>query len=138
MKSKSFHCSKSGLAQPIASAIGSKFQCVSDKMPPAYPCEGEKVVFVGIEMNGKIPQPVEQFCKDLNPARTKGVAFYIINGTGSDDGLQTAIDLIEKNGVKKVGETLKITVKSSFFKKGSVTEDDVKTALAWATKIAEM
>lgn len=138
MKAKSFHCSKSGAAQPIAEAIGLKLKCVSDKMPPAYPCESEKVVFIGVEMNGKLPKEVEQLCKELVPARTKSVAFYVINGKGSDEGLQPIIDVVEANGVKKVGETLKITVKSSLFKKGSVTESDVTNAVAWATEIANM
>lgn len=138
MKAKSFHCSKNGVAQPIAAAIGTKFQCVSDKMPPAYPSDGEKVVFIGVEMKGKVPAPVEQFCKDLNPSRTKTIAFYVINGTGDTSGLEDVIAMAEKNGVKKVGDTLSITVKSSLFNKGQVTDADVKKALEWATKIVDM
>ena len=83
MKAKSLHYSKSGSVQPIASEIGRVMQCVCDQIPPAYPCEGEKVVFIGVEMNGKLPGPVDHFCKDLNPTRTKGVAFYVLNGSGS-------------------------------------------------------
>lgn len=137
MKAKSFHCSKSGVAQPIAAAIGTKLQCVCDKLPPAYPSDGEKVVFVGVEMKGSVPGPVEQFCKDLTPARTKYVAFYVINGTGDTSGLDGVIATMEKNGVKKVGETLGITVKSSLFHKGTVTEADIQKAIDWATKIIE-
>ena len=44
MKAKSLHFSKSGNVQPIASEIGRVMQCVCDQIPPAYPCEGEKVV----------------------------------------------------------------------------------------------
>ena len=78
MKAKSLHFSKSGNVQPIASEIGRVMQCVCDQIPPAYPCEGEKVVFIGVEMNGKLPGAVDHFCKDLNPTRAKGVAFYEI------------------------------------------------------------
>ena len=74
MKAKSLHFSKSGNVQPIASEIGRVMQCVCDQIPPAYPCEGEKVVFIGVEMNGKLPGAVDHFCKDLNPTRAKGVA----------------------------------------------------------------
>lgn len=136
MKAKSFHCSKSGLAQPIAAAIGVKLQCVSDKMPPAYPSDGEKVVFIGVEMNGKVPHEVEQFCKDLNPSRTKAVAFYVVNGKGDTSGLEHQIEVMKKNGVKTIPEILPITIKSGLFSKGKVTDADINKAVDWAVKIA--
>ena len=110
MKAKSLHFSKSGSAQVIASELGRVYQSVCDQIPPAYPCEGEKVVFVGVEMNGKVPGPVERFCRDLTPARAQNVAFYVINGNGSTDG------------VKALCETMP-------------TDADVQSALDWAEKI---
>ena len=83
MKAKSLHFSKHGTVQPIAAEIGRVFQCVCDQIPPAYPCEGEKVVFIGVDMSGKVPAPVDHFCRDLNESRTKNVAFYLINGQPS-------------------------------------------------------
>ncbi len=136
MKTKSFHYSKSGVAQPIAAAIGTQMQCVCDKMPPAYPCDGEKVVFIGIEMKGKLPSVVADFCKELYPIRTKGVAFYVINSTGSSEGIEKAVELINKNKVQQFGETLCINVKSSLFSKGKPTADDIEKAVNWAKDIA--
>lgn len=138
MKAKSFHCSKSGNVQPIASEIGRVLQCVCDQLPPAYPCENEKVVFVGVEMNGKLPGKVESFCKDLNPSRTASVAFYVVNGNGNTNGLDGIIETMKKNGVKTVGEPLGIAVKGGLFKKGMPTDEDVSKAVAWAQKIATM
>ena len=122
MKAKSLHYSKSGCVQPIASEIGRVMQCVCDQIPPAYPCEGDKVVFIGIEMNGKLPGPVDHFCKDLNPTRTKGVAFYVLNSTGKTDGLEGII----------------AAIKGGLFKKGQPTDEDIKKALAWADEISKM
>lgn len=138
MKAKSLHFSKSGSVQPIASELGRVLQCVCDQIPPAYPCENEKVVFIGVEMNGKLPAAVDHFCKDLTPARATGVAFYVLNGSGSTKGLESIIETMKKNGVKTYGEPLGITVKGGLFKKGMPTEDDVKNVVAWAEKIAEM
>lgn len=106
--------------------------------PPAYPCEGEKVVFIGVEMNGKLPGAVDHFCKDLNPTRTKGVAFYVINNTGNTSGLENIIAAMKKNGVETYGEPLGVSVKGGLFKKGTPTEADIKTVLDWADKIAKM
>ncbi len=135
MKAKSLHFSKRGTVQPIASEIGRVYQCVCDQIPPAYPCEGEKVVFIGVEMGGKLPAPVDYFCRDLNPSRAKNVAFYLING--SVDGLNSIKSELENHGVHMVDDVLTLEVKSSLFKKGSVTDDDVKKALAWAEKVVE-
>ena len=133
MKAKSLHFSKRGTVQPIASEIGRVYQCVCDQIPPAYPCEGEKVVFIGVEMGGKLPAPVDHFCRDLNPSRAKNVAFYLING--SVDGLNSIKSELENHGVHVVDDVFTLEVKSSLFKKGSVTDDDVKKALAWAEKV---
>ena len=138
MKAKSFHCSKSGVVQPLAATIGTNLQCVCDKMPPAYPCDKEKVVFVGIEMDGALPKPVEQFCKDLNTSRTQAVAFYIVNSKGTTNGLEATIKKLKEKGIFVVDDILAITVKSSFFKKGQVTESDLSKTLEWATKISKM
>lgn len=137
MKAKSLHFSKGGDVQVIASELGREFQCVCDQIPPAYPCENEKVIFIGVHMNGKLPAAVDHFCKDLNPNRAKGVAFYVINNTGNTNGLDSIIATMKKNGVETVGEPLGIAVKSSLFKKGLPTEDDVKAVLAWAKPIAQ-
>lgn len=138
MKAKSLHFSKSGSVQPIAAELGRVMQCVADQIPPAYPCEGEKVIFIGVEMNGKLPSAVDHFCKDLKPSRTKGVAFYVLNGTGSTEGLSDIIGEMKKNGVETYGQPLGIAVKGGLFKKGTPTEADVKKVLDWADAIAKL
>lgn len=134
MKSKSLHFSKSGSAQIIASEIGRVHQCVCDQIPPAYPCEGEKVVFIGVEMNSKVPGAVEHFCKDLNPTRARNVAFYVLNGDGSTSGLDNLSKTIEANGVHVV-KPMGVAVKSSLFKKGKPTDADVQKVLEWSQNL---
>ena len=134
MKAKSLHVAKSGSAQIIASELGRVYQSVCDQIPPAYPCEGEKVVFVGVEMNGKVPGPVDRFCRDLTPARAKNVAIYVINGSGSTDGGKDLCAAMEQKGVHAV-TPLGISVKSALFKKGMPTDEDVKKTLDWAEKL---
>lgn len=133
MKAKSLHFSKRGTVQPIASEIGRVYQCVCDQIPPAYPCEGEKVVFIGVEMGGKLPAPVDHFCRDLNPTRAKNVAFYLINGNA--DALNGIKSELENHGVHMVEDVLTLEIKSSLFKKGTATEADVQKALEWAEKV---
>ncbi len=137
MKAKSLHFSKSGSVQPIASELGRVYQCVCDQIPPAYPCEGEKVVFVGVEMNGKLPGPVDHFCKDLTPARAQNVAFYVLNGSGNTSGLDDITKALEGKGVHVVPDVKAVPVKSSLFKKGRPTDADVKAVVDWAQKVID-
>ena len=136
MKCKSFHFTKSGVVQPIAAEVGRVFQGVCDKIPPAYPCENEKCVFIGVGMGGKLTGPVEAFCKDLNPKRTQNVAFYVVNSAGDTSGLQNITETLKKNGVG-VCEPLGVAIKGGLFKKPVATPADIEKVLAWAKNISE-
>lgn len=137
MKAKSLHYSKSGNVQVIAGRLGETYRCVSDQIPPAYPCEAEKIVFIGIETDKKIEKPVVDFCKNLDPARARNVAFYLVSGSGNTSGLDPLKETLKSHGVNVAGDTLVINVKSSLFKKGKVTDADVETALKWAQDIVD-
>ena len=137
MKMQVLYWTKTGNAQLVADQVSRVFKCKCDQIPPAYPCENEKVIFIGVHMNGKLPGAVDHFCKDLNPGRTKGVAFYVINNTGNTAGLDGIIETMKKNGVETLAAPLGVAVKSSRFKTGVPTEEDIKNVVEWATKIAQ-
>lgn len=137
MKAKSLHFSKNNMVQPIASELGRVHQCVCDQIPPAYPCEGEKVIFIGVELGKKLPTQVENFCRDLNPSRAKSVAFYVVNGDGNTEALNGIKSTLQGNGVQVVGDVLSIKVKSSLFKKGAPTQADIDSAIKWSQDIVD-
>lgn len=137
MKVKSMHYSKNGNAMKIAQRLGEIYRCVSDQIPPAYPCETEKIIFIGIDTDKKIEKPVVDFCKDLTPQRAKNVAFYVISGTGNVSELDAVKSTLKANGVNVAGDTLVINVKNSLFSKGKISDADIETAVKWAEDIAE-
>ncbi len=137
MKAKSMHYSKNGNAVQIAGRLGEIYRCVSDQIPPAYPCESEKIIFIGIDTDKKIEKPVVDFCKDLTPQRAKNVAFYVVSGTGNISELDAVKSTLKANGVNVAGDTLVIRVKHSLFSKGKVTDADIETAVKWAADLVE-
>lgn len=137
MKAKSLHFSPSGSVLPIASELGRIFQCVSDKIPPAYPCDNDKIVFIGMELKKGLPGDVDHFCRDLTPARTKNVAFYTVSGDGDTSGLNSIIQVLEAKGVHVAGKPFAVTVKSSLFKKGTPTDADIQAVVKWAKELTE-
>lgn len=136
MKTKSLHYSKGGHVNEIAGELGRVHGGVCDQLPPAYPCEGEKVVFVGVVKGTKLAAPVVSFCKDLNPSRTKNVAFYCLTNAGT-----SAIDALSKtmeaNGVHVMSDILQLNVKCGAFAKGMPTQADIDKAVEWSNKICE-
>lgn len=136
MKTKSLHYSKGGRVNEIAAEIGRVHACVCDQLPPAYPCEGERVVFVGVVKGTSLAAPVVSFCKDLDPSRTKNVAFYCLTnaGTSAIDSLKKTI---EDHGVHVMSNILQLNVKCGLFSKGTPTQEDIDKAIAWSNEICK-
>ena len=135
MKAKSFHLSKKGLAMEVAGEIGRVFECVSDKIPPAYPCENEKVLFVTAEMNGHVDKAVESLLKDLTPVRAKNVIFVTINKDGNTNGLENITKTLEDKGIHVAGK-YGVAVSGGFFSK-KVAPEDVQKVIDWAKGVLE-
>lgn len=136
MKAKALHFSKKELASEVSAELGRVYECVNDKIPPAYPCENEKVVFVGVEMSGRLDKKVEAFLKDLNPTRTKNVAFYTVNKDGSTAGFEAITKVLEANGVNVVAPVYNVKCVSSLFK-SSVSDEEIQKAVAWAKDVID-
>ena len=55
MKMQVLYFSKNGKgnAEAVATAVGRTFKCKCDQIPPAYPCEKEKLVIIVFDDYGK-------------------------------------------------------------------------------------
>lgn len=137
MKCQCLYFTKTGNVYDLAQAISRDFKCKCDQIPPAYPCENEKIVFIGAEgKNSKPPKQLIDFCKDLTPARTKNVAFYVVSPTGTE-GASTLADIVKAKGVNVIPDVYEIQVKSGLFSKGKPSDEQIKGAVAWAKKIVD-
>ena len=129
---------EAGNAEKIALAIA-KDQEIDrdriDRIPPAYPCEKERLLFIGVELKGSsVPKPVIAVCKDLKPDRAKNVAFYAIGG-GSFAKMDELRQIVQQKGVNVAGSIFECPA-SGLFKK-TIADADVQKAVAWAAEIVE-
>ncbi len=130
-----YQSTKSENTYQIAEVISRAYKCKCDQIPPAYPCENEKVVFIGVEGKGSKPtKQLVDFCKDLTPARTKNVAFFVVSSTGNE-GVAALKDIVVSKGVNVMPEVFEVQVKSGLFSKGKLTDANLADAKAWADKI---
>jgi hypothetical protein len=135
-KMRILHFSPVGNTMEIATAIGRDQKASSDKIPPAYPCENEKLLFLGVEVKGSTPdKAVVKFCNDMSAARAKNVAIY---ATGSSfEAVDEIKKILASKGCEIVGEPYLCKVKGGLFKQGTVQPDDIRGAVTWAAKIVD-
>ncbi len=132
-KMQVLYSSKAGNTEKMAQAIGRAQKVKSDKIPPAYPVEGQKLILVGLELGkGSADKQVKDFISDLKPERTKNVAFFV---TGNVSGLDDLTSTLKGNGVNVLDDVYICEVKSGLFRSGKVTEEDIESVVKWADKI---
>ena len=121
----------------LSEVVSREHKCKCDQIPPAYPCENEKLVFVAVEgKNSKPDKKVVAFCKDLTPARAKNVAFMIISTTGTE-GCSTLAEIVKSKGVNVIDSHFECKVKGGLFGMGKVADYDLANCKAWAQKVVD-
>lgn len=137
MKAQSLYFSKSGNLEKIADVIARDMKCKCDKIPPAYPCDSENIVFLGVESYSANPDTkLMDFIKTMNAQRARNVAVYAVssNGTG---GAEKVIEALKANKVKVCDNVLKLAAPKAMFGLGGpkITEEHVAAAQKWAKEI---
>ena len=62
-----------------AAAIGEACECLVSDVPPAYPCDKERLVVLVMSLNGAPNDLLRRFCMELNPSRAANVALVVDN-----------------------------------------------------------
>ena len=135
MKMQVLYFSKNGKgnAEAVATAVGRTFKCKCDQIPPAYPCQNEKLVIIVFDNYGKKAKQLIDFCKDLSTERASNVAVIPRSNDGSNDIGELA-DIFKANNVTVAG-IQGIEIKKGLFGAGKLTDDKVKIATDFATKM---
>ena len=134
-KMRALYFSPAGNTEKMARAIAKAQEAVCDQIPPAYPSENEKLLFIGVEMKGSSAnKPVLDLCRDLTPARAKNVAFFAV-GSGNFSAVEELKNIVKGKGIEVAGTTYECTVKGGLFKQGKVSDGDVSGVVAWAEEI---
>lgn len=135
-KMRSLQYAKGYGADTVASAI-QKAQAIPklDRIPPDYNLENEKLAFICVDAGKKLDDAVKSFISFLNPSRVKNVALLVVSPNG-DAAMNEMKAAAQSAGVTIAGD-LTIAVKGGLFKKGSVSDADVKKAVDWAAKLVD-
>jgi len=120
----------------LCEEIMKQYDLKGEPIPPAYNCENEKLVFIGISAGKAAPDMLRRFLRELNKTRAQNVAFLMDAPKPVADMLmQQCIDA----GTHVMDEVFYYNPGFSLpFMKGISAEDKEKV-LAWAKKcVAEV
>ncbi len=131
-KMRVLYFSPKGKMATIAEEICKKHGVKSDVIPPAYPCENEKIVFILMTVGNKVPDKLRQFAITINKSRAQNVAF-LVDGSRAD--ATEVMNFVRSAGANVCDEVLYLNLGLSlpFFK--GVSGDITSKVLDWADRI---
>ncbi len=114
----------------ISEIIKQKFQLTVnnavDVIPPAYPCDKERFVFIGITVKDEPENKVRLFCQQLDKTKAAKVALIV---DGNEKGAQALKDMLTAAGTSVFPEVFFIKGGLPFL--GSLNADEKKALDEW-------
>lgn len=105
----------------FATAISEAFKCQVDDVPPAFPCDKEKLVVIVMTGKDDPGDKLRRFCYELTPARALNVVL-IIDGDPSCKAVATVKEILKEAGTNVIEDTYQINGGGIFSKKISLEE----------------
>jgi len=124
---------KQGNPEVLAEKIAREYKCKSDKIPPAYPCDNERLVFIVFEGYKKPDKKLVAFCKDLSTARAQNVALVVINNDGNTNCPELE-EIFKANGVGVAGKK-GVALKKGLFSAAKAGEAEKNEVIGFANEI---
>ena len=123
--------------QAYANAIKTQYELAFnsvDVIPPAYSCDKERIVFLGLSVKDEPDDSIKRFLGELNPSRAQNVALMMINST--EAGANFVKKILKDAGTNVHDEVF--FIKGSFlpFLK-SVKPEEEAALIEWSHKVVE-
>ena len=102
-----------------------------DIIPPAYSCQKERLVILGISSKSDIDDVLRRFCSELNRERAANIALVM---DGNEATANKIIDTLKQAGSNVIPEVQYITC--GLFK-SKLTDEEKTTILSWIHDIID-
>ena len=131
IKMQVLHYPEKGKVATIASTLAADYQVKCDKIPPAYGCTRERVVFIGISSKTKIlDDALARFLALLNREAAQNVAIFT---DASDVSVDEAKRIVTEAGANVID--VKTFKKNAFSFLTGVKPEEMEDIKAWADGI---
>lgn len=133
MKLRVLTVTNKGKLLSLASMLANEYSnYAADIIPPAYPCETERLVVIFFSAAAKYSASFESFCRNLNKGTAQNVALVV---DGDPEKAQPIIDIIKSAGTNFCEEILTINggLPFKFLKK--TTEEEKTMVKEWLDRV---
>ena len=139
LKMRFLYYSKKPQMKQLAAAIKTEFGLTennnaTDIIPPAYSCENERLVILGISGKGDLDDMVRRFCGELNKKKAQNVAVLI---DGDERLLQSAVSVLKETGTNVIENTKIVKFGGLPFIGGKLSDAELKEYLEWVHSIVD-
>ncbi len=135
IKMRVLYYSNKGKMETMARLIAEKFDLAInavDVIPPAYSCDKERLVIMGISVADEPTDQLRLFCRELTKARTQNVALYV---DGKASGIQKIKDALKEAGTNIIEDVFEVKGGLPFKFAKKVSDAEKEAILAWAEKV---
>lgn len=139
LKMRFLYYSKKPQMKQLAAAIKTEFGLTennnaTDIIPPAYSCENERLVILGISGKGDLDDMVRRFCGELNKKKAQNVAIFI---DGDEKLLQNTVSVLKETGTNVIENTKIVKFGGLPFIGGKLSDAELKEYLEWVHSLVD-
>ncbi len=133
MKMRVMYATRKGKMVTYAEAIGLANGCLVNDIPPAYPCDKERLVLIGLTLGDEPEDRVRRFCSELTPDKSTYTALFI-DGEPDSEGEEQVKEILREAGTYVLEETYYVkTGRFNFSKK--ITLQERQHIVDWSRKM---
>ena len=103
-----------------------------DIIPPAYPCENERLVVLAVSGKGEPDDVLRRFCSELKKNKAQNVALLV---DGDERIANRLLEVLKETGTNVIEDVLYISAPFKLFGGSKVTDDEKKQLLDWTHNI---
>lgn len=136
IKMRILYAASTGKMDTYAEKLRAEYELESNKVdniPPAYSCDKERIVFLGLSVKDEPSDAVRRFLGELNPTKAQNVALMI---HGTEAGANFVKNLLKEAGTNVYEEVLFVKAGLLPFLKGVKPEEEA-ALLAWSHKVVD-
>jgi hypothetical protein len=100
-----------------------------DIIPPAYPCENERLVILAVSGKGEPDDVLRRFCSELKKIKAQNVALLV---DGDERMANRLLEVLKETGTNVIENVLYVNAPFKLFGGAKVTEDKKRQLLDWA------
>lgn len=100
-----------------------------DQIPPAYPCENERLVILAVSGKNEPDDVLRRFCSELDKKKAQNVALLV---DGDEKIGNRLLEVLKATGTNVVTNVKYIKIGGLPFLGGKVSEEEKTSLLDWA------